>query len=176
MSLLGNKKFVTILLYRGSDHGWYSIDFHSRCDYKGPTICLFKIEGGQCIGGFTKAQWQSLDPSEHVGDSDAMLFNLSTRSHFPSKNTGKDIYCGSQKGPCFNGGGLTELSAEYEPFNGHGACLSFANQPGYNIPVDAYGSNMLTSKFNMSVTISELEVWQVQYLVTLTINSFLQEQ
>jgi hypothetical protein len=51
--LLGNKKLVTTLLYRGSDHGWKYIDFHSRCDNKGPTISLFKVEEGDCIGGFT---------------------------------------------------------------------------------------------------------------------------
>jgi hypothetical protein len=55
MKLLGNKKLVTALLFRGSEHGWDAIDFHSRCDNKGPTISLFKIKDGDCIGGFTKA-------------------------------------------------------------------------------------------------------------------------
>jgi hypothetical protein len=53
--LLGNKIFVTVLLFRGSEHGWKVRDFHSRCDNKGPTISLFKIKDGDCIGGFTKA-------------------------------------------------------------------------------------------------------------------------
>ncbi len=53
--LLGNKRFVTYMLYRGSDHGWYPEDFHDRCDNKGPTISLFKIEDGDVIGGYTKA-------------------------------------------------------------------------------------------------------------------------
>jgi hypothetical protein len=30
-------------------------DFHSRCDKKGPTISLFKVKKGDCIGGFTNA-------------------------------------------------------------------------------------------------------------------------
>jgi len=55
MKLLRNKKFITALLFRGSEHGWTARDFHSRCDKKGPTISLFKIEDGDCIGGFTKA-------------------------------------------------------------------------------------------------------------------------
>ncbi len=53
--LLGNKRFVTYMLYRGSDHGWEAKDFHSRCDNKGPTISLFKIKDGHVIGGFSKA-------------------------------------------------------------------------------------------------------------------------
>lgn len=53
--LFGNKKFVTYMLFRGSEHGWKAKDFHSRCDKKGPTISLFKVKGGDCIGGYTKA-------------------------------------------------------------------------------------------------------------------------
>jgi hypothetical protein len=55
IKLLGNKKLVTALLFRGSEHGWMYKDFHSRCDKKGPTISLFKVKDGDCIGGFTKA-------------------------------------------------------------------------------------------------------------------------
>jgi hypothetical protein len=53
LKLLGNKKLVTSLLYSGSIHGWDPIDFHSRCDNKGPTITLIKVEDGDCIGGYT---------------------------------------------------------------------------------------------------------------------------
>jgi len=53
--LLGNKRFVTILLFSGSIHGWRAKDFHSRCDKKGSTISLFKVKDGDCIGGFTNA-------------------------------------------------------------------------------------------------------------------------
>ena len=55
LKLLGNKRFVTYMLYRGSEHGWMRKDFHSRCDNKGPTIYLFKIKDGDVIGGYTKA-------------------------------------------------------------------------------------------------------------------------
>jgi hypothetical protein len=55
IKLLGNKMLVTVLLFRGSEHGWMGEDFHSHCDKKGPTISLFKIKDGDCIGGFTKA-------------------------------------------------------------------------------------------------------------------------
>ena len=86
LKLLGNKEIVTILLYRGSDHGWTAKDFHLRCDHKGPIICLYKIKKGDCIGGFTNSQWSST--TKHVGDCDAILFNLSCSRHYPSKNMG----------------------------------------------------------------------------------------
>lgn len=48
-------------------------------------------------------------------------------------------------GPCFTGGNNRELSAWNEPFNGEENCLSWSNQPGYGIPVDDAGLNMLTN-------------------------------
>ena len=50
-------------------------DFHERCDEKGPTITLFKIKDGDCIGGYSKAQYSSVY-GKRVKDSTAMLFNL----------------------------------------------------------------------------------------------------
>jgi hypothetical protein len=100
---LGNKRLVTTLLYRGSDHGWTGKDFHSRSDSKGATISLFKVKGGDCIGGFTKALWRSPIDPDFVGDNDAMLFNLSRYRHFPSKKTKYAIFRRYDWGPCFCG-------------------------------------------------------------------------
>ena len=122
--LLGNKRFVTILLFCGSIHGWNAKDFHSRCDKKGPTISLFKIKDGDCIGGYTKAQWESVDGGKWVDDSDAMLFNLSRQRHFTSTGNGLEIWCYSGYGPCY---GNYELCAGWEPYNGDGKCISITN-------------------------------------------------
>ena len=93
-----------------------------------------------------------------------MLFNLSKQSHFPNKRTGMEIFCRSDFGPCFSGLGSSDLSASFEPFNGYNNCRSWANKPGYDIPVDGAGTNMLTNKKDGYFTITELEVWQVTYL------------
>ena len=56
LMLLGNKRLVTTLLFRGSIHGWKFIDFHSRCDGKGPAISLLRVKDtGECIDGYTNA-------------------------------------------------------------------------------------------------------------------------
>ena len=84
---------ITTLLYSGRLHGWTYKDFHSRCDSKGRTVSLFQIEQGDCIGGYTSQCWESVYPSKWKADSSAFLFNLTRSRHFPSKATGKDIYC-----------------------------------------------------------------------------------
>jgi hypothetical protein len=126
LKLLGDKRLVTTLLFSGSIHGWMVNDFHSKCDNKRPTISLFKIKDGDCIGGYTNTLW--LSPwlrDKYVVDSDAMLFNLSCQRHFPNKGTGYEILCGSGFGPCFEGGG-GDLSVYLSPFNGDKFCLSYA--------------------------------------------------
>ena len=138
-------------------------DFHSRCDKKGPTISLFKVKDGDCIGGFTKAQWDS--SSKSVGDPDAFLFNLTRSRVFPSTGKGR-IFWYSNCGPLFDssGGINNELGVEAEPFNGDGECFSYANQSGYKIGVDGAGVNMLTNQEDGYFTITELEVWQVTFI------------
>ena len=54
-NLLKNRKLVMTLLYRGSRDGWNARDFHSRADGKSPTLSLFKVKDGPCIGGYTEA-------------------------------------------------------------------------------------------------------------------------
>ena len=157
---------MTTLLYRGSNDGWKLKDFHFRCSNKGPTLSLFKVKKGDCIGGFTSAYWTSPMglPGKYYSDSDALLFNLSCCRVFPSKQTGNEIYCGSIRGPCFMGNSGSELSALHEPFNGDQNCYSYANQPGYGIPTDSDGINLLTNRPDGEFTISELEVWEVQFI------------
>jgi len=53
--LLKNRKLVMTLLYRGSRDGWNDDDFHRLCDGKSPTISLYKVKNGPCIGGYTEA-------------------------------------------------------------------------------------------------------------------------
>ena len=121
LNLLGNKPITLTLLYSGHLHGWNCKDFHSRCDSKGRTVSLFQIEQGDCIGGYTSQCWES-GGGGFKADSSAFLFNLTRSRHFPSKATGKDIFCSSIYGPCFDGSGYGELSAYPEPFNGKSNC------------------------------------------------------
>jgi len=62
------------LLYRASDDGWESEDFHSRCDNKGPTVTVIKCTDGYIFGGFTSTAWASTDT--YVACPDAFIFSL----------------------------------------------------------------------------------------------------
>ena len=47
------------LCYRASRDGWRSSDFHSRCDFKGPTVTLIKA-GYYIFGGYSDIPWGGL--------------------------------------------------------------------------------------------------------------------
>ena len=117
------------------------------------------MKGGDCIGGYTSQHWN--ESRKFKADSSAFLFNLTHSRHFPSKATGKDIYCSNNYGPRFSGSGIGELGATFEPFNGNNNCYSYANYPGYRIP-EVEGKNQLTNQGNGYFTISELEVWLLE--------------
>ncbi len=131
LNVLGNKPVTLTLLYSGHLHGWKGIDFHSRCDSKGRTVSLFQIEQGDCIGGYTSQHWESSSTYKWKADSSAFLFNLTHSRHFPSKATGRDIFCSSSYGPSFSGEGGSDLSAWRQPFNGKDNCISKVNNTGY---------------------------------------------
>jgi hypothetical protein len=143
---LKNKKvYEAVLEYRGSEHGWGCKDFHSRAYHKDWTITLFKIQDGDCVGGFTTKSWHHRD--DNVRDDNAFLFNLSCARLFPSQHSGIDILCSPYRGPAFRGEVGWELVAVNEPFNGENNCCSWANYPGYKIGMETDGvTNKLTRK------------------------------
>ncbi|EFC37928.1 predicted protein [Naegleria gruberi] len=76
------------LLYRGSRDGFQAVDFHSRCDYKGPTLSIIKSEHGNIFGGFTSEHWEALQINDHKLDPTAFLFKIenSTFKQFEPRN------------------------------------------------------------------------------------------
>jgi hypothetical protein len=73
------KVYEAVLEYRGSEHGWSPKDFHLRADKKDWTVSLFKIQNGDCVGGFTTQSWHDRGNWSNwwVRDDNAFLFNLS---------------------------------------------------------------------------------------------------
>ena len=124
------------------------------------------MKDGDCIGGFTNAQWSSPEEWEEKSDAGAMLFNFTTHTSFPCKDPSEVIWCKKDRGPHFGG---VELSAFDEPFNKKNACSSYTNG-FYNIPRNSEGINMLTNQKcygfypdQSNLTISEIEVWGVSF-------------
>jgi hypothetical protein len=95
------------ILYRGSRDGWYPKDFKSRCDKKSPSLTLFQIDNGDCIGGFTTVEWSSeFNRDVFKKDTKAFLFNLNKNLSFPCLKPQEAIMCYSETGPYF---GKSEL-------------------------------------------------------------------
>ena len=68
------------LLYRASEHGFHSSQFHSKCDYIPNTLTILKPKGTEFIfGGFTKAIWDG--SGGHKSDPDAFLFSLTNNDN-----------------------------------------------------------------------------------------------
>ncbi len=158
------------LLYRGSAHGWLAKDFHDNCDDKGPTISLFQIKDGDCIGGFTSAWWRSYesDSGLSIEDETAFLFNLTRKRSFPIDKQYERVAIRSSKykGPSF--GENYELSANCSPLNTENGCWSYRDEMSFRISCDSEGKNMLTNRYfefhsRSEFTISELEVWGITF-------------
>ena len=156
-------KNIKKMLYRGSRDGFTFKAFHDRCDEKGPTISLFKLKhNGDCIGGYTSAQWSSDDRFKR--DPCALVFSLSHQRSYKIIKPDQAIGCRKDFGPSFG----NALYAPYEPFNGDNACYSESNQSTYEYIGDSNGVHDLTQTTKDEYgryyfTISELEVWEVAF-------------
>jgi hypothetical protein len=89
-----------------------------------------------------------------------MIFNLTDKVHFPCLKQERAVLNSSRQGPCFGSG---ELVAFEEPFNGENKCGSFSGQDVYKITTAMGGINNLINQKSGNFTITELEVWQVEF-------------
>ena len=93
------------LLYRGSRDGSTPKDFHSRCDNKGPTICLYKNEKNFIFGGYNPISWDN--KSGWIKNDESYLFTL-TNVHnteptkFLHKNGNDSVRNDENEGPTFD--------------------------------------------------------------------------
>lgn len=67
------------LLYRASEHGWSSADFHHRCNSQGPTITILTSKEGYIFGGYAQESWIS---SGHTQDANAFIFLVKGHEDF----------------------------------------------------------------------------------------------
>lgn len=96
-------------MYRASEHGFKTSDFHAKCDNKRETLTIIESSNGNIFGGYTDVCWSST-PS-YKFDSNAFLFSLINLHKKPekiriNKNYEFAIYCDSDFGPAFGAGEL----------------------------------------------------------------------
>ena len=58
--ILSNFRDGWKLCYRASRDGWRSSNFHTRCDYKGPTVTIVRV-GYYIFGGYADVAWGGME-------------------------------------------------------------------------------------------------------------------
>ena len=148
------------LLYRGSQDGWKTEDFHDKCDDKGATITVIRSSDGFIFGGFADKPWKS--SGGYCKYDKAFLFSLKSPSNEvgPTKISINQNMCSyamyhdSSLGPTF-GGGLDFGIAKYANKNSK----SYSNLGHtYEIPPGQINTFLVGSK---NFKVSEIEVFQV---------------
>ena len=100
-----NKKVKKInVLMRVIVDGDSASTFHSKCDYKGPTLTLVITDKNRKFGGFTSVGWDQ--SSSYKIDTKAFIFSFdNSEIYFPKNvNSQSAIYCHSSYGPTFGNG------------------------------------------------------------------------
>src|SRR5580765_8164158 len=97
------------LLYRASRDGNTVAAFHEKCNNKGATVVIAKVQNSEkIIGGYNPLFWDSSDSNKATNDS--FIFSFVDRNNLQSANVGycnKNQYairCISDSGPAFGDG------------------------------------------------------------------------
>ncbi|CAB4377961.1 unnamed protein product [Rhizophagus irregularis] len=98
------------LLYRASRDGNTAVAFHTKCDNKGATIVVVKVQNSeQILGGYNPLQWDSSNKWKQTRDS--FLFSFKNRNDLNSGKVGHinadydyALYCCQNYGPAFGSG------------------------------------------------------------------------
>ncbi|RGB36466.1 hypothetical protein C1646_666969 [Rhizophagus diaphanus] len=99
-----NNPYSYNLIYRASRDGNTPVAFHSKCDNKGATIVVIKINNSnQIVGGYNPLQWDSSNKYKPTSDSFIFSFKNSVEVGY-SNNNQFSIGCCSAYGPMFGGG------------------------------------------------------------------------
>ncbi|CAB4376298.1 unnamed protein product [Rhizophagus irregularis] len=103
------------LLFRASKDGNTAESFHAKCDNKGATLVVVKLNDSErLVGGYNPLFWDSSNSGKNTKDSFIFTFenkkNFRTAEFVYSYNGQFSIYCGSFNGPVF---GYNDLSVNY---------------------------------------------------------------
>jgi len=100
-----SKKMAKIPIYLASKDGDRSVDFHEKCDNKGPTVVIVETTTGNVFGGYTGLSWSRSNGYNRAPTS--FLFQLRPNlSQFGLRdiNVRHAIFHYQAYGPCFGGG------------------------------------------------------------------------
>ncbi len=106
------------LLYSATKDGFDTSIFHSKCDYKGPTLFVIKLENNRRFGGFTTQDWDRTSIGKI--DEKAFLFSLDKKIKFGQKKKGKSaIYGQDNTSVLFGPNNDEEIKGDDLPIGGN---------------------------------------------------------
>ena len=90
------------LIFKMSENGNKSNDFHKYCDNKGPTLTLIKTTKNKIFGGFTPLNWKNQGSGTMDETNQTFIFSLNLKKKYNMlKKDGYAIYCTKRYGPNF---------------------------------------------------------------------------
>lgn len=145
-------------IFRASKDGFASYQFHTKCDGKGPTVCVIQSSIGNIFGGYTSIPWSS--SGAYQFDPNAFLYILKSKQRRGQKPTKwgvnhqnrNSVYHNSSYGLTFGGGHDMYLVNNCNTSNGSYSSLGNS----YAAPKD---NNLLAGSYNFLV--SDYEVFQL---------------
>ena len=98
-----NKKEINFeLIFKMSENGTSSKDFHKKCDNQGPTLTLVKTTNNKIFGGFTPLNWKSQGGLINDLKNQTFIFSLNLKKKYKMiKKNGYGIECAIDYGPNF---------------------------------------------------------------------------
>jgi hypothetical protein len=143
------------LLYKASRDGWQGNNFHSRCDNKGETVTVIKVNNN-IFGGYLGVSWTTIS-NAYIQCSRASLFTLVNLhgiapTRFKVSNPNGAGYVHENYGPTFGDGHDLHIAS-----GANGNTSSYSNLPnGYQDTTDK-GNSLFAGTRNFAVT--EIEVF-----------------
>jgi len=97
-----NEKYE--LIYRATRDGMGNLQFHQKCDNKGPTVMIIQSGPGHIFGGYTVLSWDSSSGNKYNATDFIFSITHGTKhaNHKDSKT--RTIYCNASYGPVFGNG------------------------------------------------------------------------
>jgi hypothetical protein len=145
-NLRGNPYYYK-LIYRASRDGNTVEEFHKKCDYKGATIVIIKVEGSeQIIGGYNPFNWNS--SNNYMTTTNSFIFSFTERMNIKTGKVGYSngkysVGCYLTHGPIFGGDFFCHNNSTTWYFNN-----CFNSYPDIGIPIG-------------SINVDSCEVFQV---------------
>jgi len=110
------------LIFKMSQNGTKSEDFHKYCDNQGPTLILVKTTTNRIFGGYTPLNWQRKEGSFKDLSLQTFIFSLNLKKKYNMIKSNVDaIVCSYYNGPNF---GASDFRLTQNLKNG----LTYANE------------------------------------------------